>query len=299
MNAAPPILPGLDIVACAGEGGMSTVWKAYSHRLNAFVAVKILKPELMSNSEDVELFVGEAETMKKIDHPGIVKCYGLANAQGLWYYTMEFVDGYNFGALLQRKQHLSEEDCLGICESVSVALDYAWNVHGIVHCDIKPDNIMINTSGEVKITDLGLSRIFAQAGADQRQGVQPDQVLGTPAYISPEQVFGDVQIDCRADIYSLAASLYHLSTGRVLFPGRDASEMMRAHCDNEASAVDPRTYNSGLSLGFCQLLEAMLVKDRSARIQSWKDVYAMCRDVESGVQFMMRDTAFPSSMKIS
>ena len=277
---------------------MSTVWKAYSSQLNGFVAVKILKPELMVNREDVDLFVSEAKTMEKIDHPGIVKCYGLANAQGLWYYTMEYVDGYNFGALLQRKQHLNEEDCLGICESVAVALDYAWNTYGIVHCDIKPENLMINTSGEVKITDLGLSRVFAHADAERNSGSTPDQVLGTPAYISPEQVFGDVQLDCRADIYSLAASLYHLSTGRVLFPGMSAAEMMRAHCDNAVMAVDPRKYRPELTLGFCQMLEAMLVKDRSARIQTWQDVYAMCRDVSGGVEFAMRDTSFPSSMKI-
>ena len=298
MHAAPPILPNLEILACVGEGGMSTVWKAYSGELDRVVAVKILKPELMSNREDIELFVSEARTMASIDHPGIVKCYDLVNAQGLWYYIMEFVDGYTFGTLLHRKQHVGEADCLAICESVSVALDYAWNNHGIVHCDIKPENLMINTSGEVKITDLGLARIYAQTGAAQSGDESPDQILGTPAYISPEQAFGDVQLDCRSDIYSLAASLYHLSTGRVMFPGKDAMDMIRAHCDNESQAVDPRRYRPEISISFCRMLEAMLVKNRDGRIQTWPDVFSMCRDVESGVLFKPRDTTLPSSMAI-
>ena len=116
----------------------------------------------------------------------------------------------------------------------------------------------------------------------------PDHVMGTPAYISPEQVYGDIEPDCRADIYSLAASLYHLSTGRMLFPGLGNEDMMKAHCDETAQAKDPRTYRPDLSEGFCQLLEAMLVKNRDYRLPSWKDVCEMCLAVEQGVAFKPR-----------
>jgi serine/threonine protein kinase len=293
----PPVLPNLELLYKVGEGGMSSVWKANHLMRGETVAVKILNRELTQNQEDIELFTSEARIMSRVDHRGIVKCYELNCFEGTWYYTMEFVDGYNFGSLLERKQHLQEADCLLICESIAVALDYAWNTFGIVHCDIKPENIMINTDGIVKLTDLGLCHTYKYL-QDTKLDV-PDHVMGTPAYISPEQVYGDVEPDCRSDIYSLAASLYHLSTGRVIFPGLDSEGMMRSHCSEEAQGYDPRAYRPGLSEGFCQLLEAMLVKNRDYRISSWRDVYSMCITVEQGGAFKPRTGEFNSSVKIA
>ena len=296
MNT-PPILPSLEFIEKLGEGGMSSVWKAHDLQRDEIVAVKILNHELTENAEDIELFRAEARTMSDIHHVGIVRSYSLNCYAGVWYYTMEYVDGYNFSALLDRKQHLSEADCLLICESIAVALDYAWNDFGVVHCDIKPDNIMINSDGVVKLTDLGLCHTF-QHLQDGMQDV-PDHVMGTPAYISPEQVYGDVEPDCRADIYSLAASLYHLATGRMLFPGLGSEDMMRAHCDENCRARDPRFYRPELSEGFCQLLEAMLVKNREYRLPSWQDVCKMCLAIEQGVAFKPRKGTVSSMQLIT
>lgn len=286
MNDQLPPLPNLELLGKLGEGGTSTVWKAYDLLHGEIVAVKILNRDLTASDEDIALFKAEARTMSEIQHIGIVRSYDINCHEGIWYYTMEYVDGYNFNALLSRKQHLQESDCLLICESIAVALDYAWNNFGVVHCDIKPDNIMINTDGIVKLTDLGLCHTF-QYLKDGMKDI-PDHVMGTPAYISPEQVYGDTEPDCRADIYSLAASLYHLSTGRMLFPGLGNEDMMRAHCDESTQAKDPRFYRPELSEGFCQLLEAMLVKNRDYRLPSWKDVCDMCLAVEEGVAFKPR-----------
>ena len=281
-----------ELIEKIGEGGMSTVWKAWDKENQRFVAVKILNREYSSDGAEVRLFRTEERYLEEIHHPGIVQAYDFNHANGSWYYVMEYVDGYTFADLLRRKQHVKEPDCLLICESVAAALDYAWNDHGIVHCDIKPENIMINTEGVIKLTDLGISHRF-----EYREGPQdvPEHVLGTPAYISPEQIYGDVEPDCRADIYSLAATLYHLATGRILFPGLDNENMMRAHCDETTQARDPRTYRPGLSEGFCQLLESMLVKNRDYRIASWSDVFEMCRDIENGTTFKPRDTTDASS----
>ena len=292
----PPPLPYLEFLGKLGEGGMSSVWKAHDTRRDEIVAVKILNRELTKNEEDIELFRAEARAMSDIHHIGIVRSYELNCHDGYWYYTMEYVDGYNFSALLDRKQHLSEGDCLLICESIAVALDYAWNEYGIVHCDIKPDNIMINTDGVVKLTDLGLCHTFQYIKDGMRD--IPDHVMGTPAYISPEQVYGDVEPDCRADIYALAATLYHLATGRMLFPGLSAEDMMRAHCDESCQARDPRFYRPDLSEGFCQLLEAMLVKNRDYRLPSWNDVCTMCLGIEQGVAFKPRKGT-PSSLQLA
>ena len=297
MIEIPPVLPNLELLHKVGEGGMSTVWKANHLMRDEVVAVKILNRELTGNQEDIELFTSEARIMSRVDHRGIVKCYELNCYEGTWYYTMEFVDGYNFGSLLERKQHLREADCLLICESIALALDYAWNNFGIVHCDIKPENIMINTDGIVKLTDLGLCHTYKYL-QDVKLDV-PDHVMGTPAYISPEQVYGDVEPDCRSDIYSLAASLYHLATGRVIFPGLDSEGMMRSHCSEEAQGHDPRAYRPELSEGFCQLLEAMLVKNRDYRIPSWSDICSMCLNVEQGGAFKPRKEGFSSSIKLT
>lgn len=284
--STPPVLPDLEFLGKLGEGGMSSVWKARDLRRGEIVAVKILNRELTENAEDIGLFQAEAKTMSEIDHVGIVRSYELNCHEGIWYYTMEYVDGYNFGALLGRKQHLPEVDCLLICESIAVALDYAWNDFGVVHCDIKPDNIMINTDGVVKLTDLGLCHTF-QYLQDGMLDVS-DHIMGTPAYIAPEQVYGDLEPDCRTDIYSLAASLYHLATGRMLFPGLGNEDMMLAHCSDDSVAHDPRYYRPELSEGFCQMLEAMLVKNRDYRLQSWQDVCSMCLAIEQGAAFKPR-----------
>ena len=280
-------IPDLKLIEKIGEGGMSTVWKAWDIPHQRLVAVKILNKEFATDGGEVRQFRTEARMMEEIKHPGIVEAYDFSNGNGNWYFVMEYVDGYTFADLLRRKQHVKESDCLLICESVAAALDYVWNNHGIVHCDIKPENIMINTDGVVKVTDLGISHRFTFSEGTHEAS---DHVLGTPAYISPEQVYGDVELDCRSDIYSLGATLYHLATGHVLFPGLDADNMMRAQCNETKQAPDPRTYRPELSEGFCQLLEIMLVKNRDYRIASWKDVFLMCQDVENGVKFKLRES---------
>ena len=285
-------IPNLKLIEKIGDGGMSTVWKAWDITRQRVVAVKILNKEFATDGVEVRQFRDEERFMEEIHHPGIVQAFDFDNGNGNWYYVMEYVDGYTFAEFLRRKLHVKEVDCLLICESVASALDFAWNDHGVVHCDIKPENIMINTDGVIKLMDLGISHRF-----EFKDGPQdvPDHILGTPAYISPEQVYGDVELDCRSDIYSLAATLYHLATGRILFPGLDNDNMMRAHCNESTQAHDPRAYRPELSEGFCQLLESMLVKNRDYRVASWRDVFTMCREIEAGTKFKPRDTTDANS----
>jgi len=291
-----PVLSGYAILTHLGEGGSANVWKALEIKSGQTVALKVLNRDLSTNQEDIENFQAEHAAMSKIDHPGIVRSFRLERQNGIWFYVMEYVDGYNFQTLLARKNHLPESDCLLLAESVATALDYAWNDYGVVHCDIKPENLMINTDGVVKITDLGLCHVFHYIDGFM---TAPDHVHGTPAYISPEQVFGDIELDCRADIYSLGATLYHFATGRFLFPLLDNEATLKAHCDPNTRAKDPRCYQPSLSEGFAQLLEAMLVKDRTHRIASWKDVYAMCREIETGATFKPRCDPSPSSISLN
>lgn len=279
-----------------GEGGMSTVWKAFDKVNERIVAVKVLKHSFAGQEEEVQQFRDEERIMEELVHPGIVRAYDFDCDHGEWYYVMEYVDGYSFGEFLRRKMHVREVDCLLICESVASALDYAWNNFGLVHCDLKPENIMINQDGVVKLMDLGIAHRFEFRPGGERE--IPDQVTGTPAYISPELVYGDLEPDCRSDIYSLGATLYHLSTGKMLFDHMDPVDTMRAHCDETKQSPDPRNFRIELSESFARLLEAMLVKNRDDRIQTWADVGEICREIERGTKFKPCKTAGASSIRL-
>ena len=274
----PPNIPFLEFDSVVGRGGMAVVWRAWHKELNKFVAVKVLDQNFAVTGQDLRQFMVEVKTMSSLNHQGIVRGYGADCADGRYYFIMDYVDGYTFGSLLKRKSRLPQIDALIICESVADAMKYAWDQFGIIHCDIKPDNIMVDRDGTVKVLDLGL----CQSTAVLRNKAQAEEVVGTPAYISPEQIYGDVELDCRADIYSLGATLYHLTTGRMLFPIMSNDDILRAHVDPQQQAPDPRTMTPRLTEGFVRLMAGMLVKERDQRYQTWDDVFNDARIVEVG-----------------
>ena len=290
-------IPGIKLLEKIGTGGMSTVWKAWDENLARHVAIKILNPELSRLGSEVRAMKLEEKRMEEIHHQGIVEAYGFDCADGQWFIKMEYVDGYTFSDFIHRRHRVPEADCLLIAQSVAAALDYAWNDHGIVHCDIKPENLMVNSDGVIKILDLGISYRFQFRDDDDHTAAE--QITGTPAYISPEQVYADVELDCRTDIYSLGATLYHLATGQVLFPGYEGEAAMRAHCGEDVQAKDPRLYRPDLSRGFAQMLEAMLVKDRDGRLSGWNEVFAVAQAVERGSEIPRRETPGNSSLLLS
>ena len=266
----PPDIPGIRFIAIAGRGGMSIVWRAWHERLGREVAVKVMDGAFARNARDVRQFMVESRTMSEVSHPNIVHAMEADCIGGRYYFVMDFVSGYTFGQLIARKGKIGEDDALVISCAVGDGLGYAWRNHAIVHCDIKPDNIMVDGDGTVKVMDLGLCRVSSVSGA-----ISVDEdVVGTPAYISPEQIYGDVELDCRADIYSLGATLYHLTTGRMMFPGLSNDDTLRAHADPETKAPDPRMFSSGLSEGFVRILEKSLALNREERYPGWEEFLA-------------------------
>ena len=276
----PPNVPFLRFDHIVGRGGMATVWRAWHRELKRFVAVKVLNKDFASSGADVRQFMMEVRAMTDLHHPCIVQGYGADFADGRYYFIMDFVDGYTLASLLGRKARMPESDAVIICESVADAMAYAWNTFKIVHCDLKPENLMVDADGTVKVMDLGLCQTTNTMKKGEAQ--QSDEVVGTPAYISPEQVYGDVAVDCRSDIYSLGATLYHLVAGRMLFPEPNNDDMLRAHVSPEKQAPDPRTFVPQLSLGFCRLLAGMTAKDADRRYQTWEDVLEAATAVEAG-----------------
>lgn len=294
VRDTPPNIPYLRFDAIAGRGGMATVWRCFHKELKRTVAVKVLERSFGDAAQDVRQFMAEVRAMTDINHPGIVHGYGGDCIDGRYFFIMDYVDGYTFGSLLQRKRHISQSDTLIVCESVADALGYAWDSYGMIHCDIKPENIMCDADGRVKVADLGLCQTTNVISSAETT----DEVVGTPAYISPDQIYADEPLDCRADIYCLGATLYHLSTGRTLFPLLSNDDTMRAHASPDMQAPDPRTFNPDLSENFVRLLGHMLVKDRAGRCQTWDDVLDAAQAVESDRTILPLPEAFPSSVHI-
>lgn len=255
---------------------MSTVWKAFHVDLGCDVAVKVLDAGFSANGRDVRRFMQEARAMSELDHPGIVRGYGADFSDGRYFCMMELLEGQNLGERLGRKSRLPWTDAAIVCESVADALGYAWNTAGIVHCDIKPDNLILSLDGTLKIADLGLCE------TNRAMHAWNEELLGTPAYISPEQVVGEEVLDSRADIYSLGATLYHLVSGRILFPLQTYDDQLRSHVNPDMRAPDPRRFESTIPASFVHLIAGMLMKSRDERYRSWEDVLADVRFVEDG-----------------
>ncbi len=270
-------ITGFEVLEKLGEGGMAAVWKARQISLDRTVAIKILSDRLAADATDIDRFQTEARAAAKLKHPGIVQVYDASAEGGMYYFVMEYVAGYTVGEWVRRKGRLSEKEALLVAECVADALSYAWEREHIVHCDIKPDNIMVDADGTVKVADLGLARTISAMNADD----DCDEVMGTPAYISPEQAQGLSDLDCRSDIYSLGATLYHLLTGKMLFEGHEQEEIMELQLTS--TVPDPMDEVPSLSKGVCWLLERMLCKDRELRESAWEDVRRDIRRVSRGL----------------
>lgn len=273
---APFELSGYDILEKIGEGGMSSVWKARQLSLDRLVAIKAMSASYLPDQEALSRFRQEAQAAARLNHPGIVQIYDAGEADGMPYLVMEFVDGCTVADLLERKGRLTEKNALLVAEAVAAALGYAWDKDCIIHCDVKPDNVLVEPDGTVKVTDLGLARFI---GLHRRHAAQ-DTILGTPNYTSPEQSQGVPDLDCRTDIYSLGAMLYHMATGVLPFAGSPGSSAMDRHVSD--FLPDPCEQNAELSGASAWLIEKMMVKDRAYRTPYWSSVLLDVRAVKDG-----------------
>jgi len=207
-----PHFPNLEILELLGQGGMGAVYKARQPGLDRFVALKVLPPGIGYDVAFAERFKREARSLARLSHPNIVAVYDFGEAAGLFYFVMEYVDGVNLRQM-ERTERLAPREALGIVVQVCEALQYAHD-EGIVHRDIKPENILLDKKGRVKIADFGLAKLLAKAPTDFTL-TQPEQRMGTPAYMAPEQLERPAEVDQRADIYSLGVVFYEMLTGEL------------------------------------------------------------------------------------
>jgi tRNA A-37 threonylcarbamoyl transferase component Bud32 len=204
--------PQLEILELLGRGGMGAVYKARQRHLDRMVAVKILPPDIGRDPAFAERFAREARSLARLSHPSIVGVYDFGQTDGLFFFIMEYIDGTDLRHLIESRT-LSPREALAIVPQICDALQFAHD-EGIVHRDVKPENVLVDRRGRVKIADFGLAKLLGHTEADHTL-TGTNQVMGTPHYMAPEQVEDPQHVDHRADIYSLGVVFYEMLTGEL------------------------------------------------------------------------------------
>ncbi len=270
-----PDIPGYEILSLLGRGGMGAVYKARQKSLDRTVALKVLPPRAAKDETFIRKFISEARTVAKLNHENIIAGIDVGEANGTYYFAMEHVEGESLARLIEQEGPLDEHRALEITAQIAKALEHAHK-HGLVHRDVKPQNILLAKNDVAKLCDLGLAK---QAGQDDK-GETTGVPLGTPHYLSPEQARGEADVDIRSDIYSLGASLYHMLTGVPPFEGDSPMVLMTKHLTEEP--VPPRRKNDEVSKAASDLVLHMMAKDKTERPQSPTEVFEELQRVLAG-----------------
>jgi serine/threonine-protein kinase len=259
-------IPGYKILGKLGAGAMATVFKARQLSLDRMVAIKVLPRKFSQNPQFIERFYAEGRAAAQLNHPNIVQAYDVGKSGEYHYFVMEFVDGRTVYDDIAKHKKLTEKEAIEVLMQIADALQHAHE-RGLIHRDVKPKNIMITKEGVAKLADMGLARAVADK---EMAEAEAGKAFGTPYYISPEQIRGEVHITPAADIYSLGATLYHMVTGNVPFDGKNPSAVMHKHL--KAELVPPDHVNPKLSAGISQVIEMMMAKNPRNRYQTCKDL---------------------------
>jgi serine/threonine-protein kinase len=258
-----------------GQGGMGAVFLGRQKNLKRFCAIKVLNAALAEDKEAISRFLREAQSMANLQHPNLVGLFDCDQYESQYYIAMEFVEGLSLGDILRKAGALPLPIALHFLKQAAQGMAY-YHERGIVHRDIKPDNMMIDASGTLKITDLGLAKNILE----QDQGMTvTGTVMGSPYYMSPEQINDSKNVDARADLYSLGIAFYQMITGKVPFSGSSPGEVCMAHLQQpmpSVSMTDP-----SMTQALDALVGRITAKDRDARVQSAAQLLA---DIEPWAQ---------------
>jgi serine/threonine-protein kinase len=265
-------IPGYRLLEKCGKGAMATVYKAKQESLDRIVAIKVLPKKMNDNAEFVDRFYKEGRAAARLSHNNIVQAYDVGySPEGFHYFVMEYIEGKTLYDVMQpppvgEGRAFTEREALDVAIQITDALAHAHE-RSLIHRDVKPKNILLTSRGVAKLTDLGLAR-----ATDDNEAAQSEagKAYGTPYYISPEQIRGEVDIDFRADIYSLGATLYHMVTGRPPFEADTPSAVMHKHL--KEPLVPPDHLNPSLSAGISEITEVAMAKRRDERYASTKDL---------------------------
>ncbi len=227
-----------EIIEPIAEGGMGIVYKAIQKSLNRIVAIKMIKSGQLATASEVQRFKTEAAAAARLDHPNIVPIYEIGEQDGIYFYSMRYIDGQNLSMLIN-KSPMNQKRAAKILSAIARAIHYAHQ-HGVLHRDLKPTNVLIDKNGEPLLTDFGLAKLLEQ----QESFTQSQAVFGSASYMSPEQALGKTaEISVSSDVYSLGAILYEMLTGRPPFIGRNFVETIKQVIDSEPvkpSEINPK-----------------------------------------------------------
>lgn len=269
------------IEAFVARGGMGTIYRARHILLGDRVAVKLLRPEMQSNSSWLRRFQREGQAARRFRHPNSVTVYDLRTSpDGTIYMVMEYVEGITLDDELERRERLAPPEALEVLEPIARVLDAA-HAQGVIHRDLKPDNVMLARDGDgelrVKLLDLGIAKLLDATEATSLEGDRGSpltvvgQILGTPYYMSPEQWGepqrdGNPEVDARTDVYSLAVIFYEAVAGRRPFSGRSLAELRHAHAATYPPPLDE--LNPEVPAEFARAVERGMAKERDDRFQT-------------------------------
>lgn len=269
----PEIIAGkYEVLELIGRGGMGTVFKAYHRNLDRTVAIKMLAEELASDPEFRARFQQEALLIAKLNHPNIVGIYDVESHEDTFCIIMEYLDGESLQTRVDREHHVDQALAVAVGAQVARALHHA-HLHGVVHRDVKPDNIFLTTGGIVKVMDFGIARF-----ADSKLKTQTGISMGTPKYMSPEQVTGK-NVDSQSDLYSLGVCLYTALTGRVPFDGENPVEIATKHLYEQPQAI--RTLNPEVDERVEAAVLRALEKSKTLRYATGEE---MANGLEASIQ---------------
>lgn len=246
-----------EILEKIGTGGMSDVYKAKDHKLNRFVAAKVLKQEFSENANFVSKFRIEAQAAAGLMHPNVVNVYDVGEEGGIYYIVMELVEGITLKKYIEKKARLSVKEAISIAIQISMGIEAAHNNH-IIHRDIKPQNVIISKEGKVKVTDFGIAKAATS-------NTITSNVMGSVHYTSPEQARGGYS-DEKSDIYSLGITMFEMLTGRVPFNGETTVAIAIKHIQEELPS--PRDYVAEIPISVEQIVFKCCQKSPDRRYQS-------------------------------
>jgi len=271
------LIPGYEVMAKLGQGGMGAVYKARQTAMDRVIAIKVLLPHFAREKNSVERFLREAKVLAKLSHPNVMRGIDAGYQKGIYYYVMEYFEGQTLEPMLKRRGRLDPAEALSIVKQVALALDHA-NGFGIVHRDIKPDNIMIDGAGHVKVTDLGLAKMLT--GPSTATLTQEGFVMGTPAYMSPEQAKGHEDVDTRSDLYSLGLSYFEMLCGQRAHSGDSPVVIFQKKLKEDVPVERLRQF--GVSDSVIAVVRKMTARDREDRYQSPEELLQDLERVEHG-----------------
>ena len=273
-------ISGCEILNKVAEGGMGAVYKARHKALNRIVCVKILSPALANDKKAVELFLTEARAIAELDHPNIVNVYNVGKEKGYYFIVMSFIEGQTLSMLLKRNKVLPIGLVLDLFEGVLLGLDAA-HAKGIIHRDIKPSNILINPQGQPKLVDFGIAK-----KVDKEKGsTKTTELAGTAYFIAPEQALGK-DLDTRADLYSVGASLYYVLTGQFPYNGKNTIDIIQKHINDPVP--DPAKLRPDMPGWLSLAVQKLMSKNPDDRFQTAKETYLYFKKMRAEDQLRVK-----------